>query len=161
MRGHSAATTWKVDPGWLTVVSSAEARGGTVSLGSSVVMLSGRQGQKLVLSETVFGASGGGTAETDGPVPGWSAQSPLLVLVTGGADLDASALGDIYAVLVVDGGSISIDRTTVHGAVFATEDLDVGASGLVLFSRSVLRWATERSLTRARLVLGTRWEGTE
>jgi hypothetical protein len=49
----------------------------------------------------------------------------------------------------------------VHGAVFATDTLDLGETGHIFFSRSVLRWATDRSLVRVRLVPGTRKEGME
>ena len=87
--------------------------------------------------------------------------SPCLVLVTGGMTLDARARGDVYGVLVVDDGDILLDGTTVHGAVFASETFDVGETGRVLFSRSILRWATDRSLCRVRLVPGTREEGME
>ena len=154
-------TAWKLDPGWIAFAGAAAAPGLAAAAGGSVVVLEGKQGQTVSLPKAASKPAGAGGAESDGPAAGSSAVSPLLVLVTGGAGLDASGLGDVYAVIVVDGGPVAIDGTTVHGSVFATGDLDVGATGSVLFSRAVLRWATDRSLRRARLVPGTRWEGTE
>lgn len=100
------------------------------------------------------------------PVPavgeaGASLSHPALVVVTGGADLDARDLGEFYGVLVVDDGSVLLDGTTLRGAVFAGDRLVVGATGTVVFCRSLYRWATDGSLARARLVPGSRWEGTE
>jgi len=93
--------------------------------------------------------------------PGCSADDPALVVVTGGIDLLAEGVGDFYGVIVVDDGSLRLDGTTVHGAVFVTENIDLGQTGRVVFDRSLLRWATDRSLVRTRLVPGSRWEGTE
>jgi hypothetical protein len=84
-----------------------------------------------------------------------------LVVVTGGADLDARDRGDLYGVIVVDQGSVQLDGTVLHGAVFATGEVALGQTGQILYSPQVLRWATDRSLHRVRLVPGTRWEGTE
>jgi len=87
--------------------------------------------------------------------------APILVVLRGGADLDARDLGDVYGVLAVDEGSLLLEGTTLHGALFVSDRLSLGKAGRVLFSREVLRWATDRSLSRTRLVPGTRWEGTE
>ena len=56
---------------------------------------------------------------------------------------------------------IRLDGTTLHGAVFATGSVDLGETGRVVYNRPILRWATDRSLGRTRLVPGSRWEGTE
>ena len=87
--------------------------------------------------------------------------APVLVVVTGGADLDARDRGDLYGVIVVDDGSVLLEGTVLHGAVFATGEVALGQTGQILFSREILRWATDRSLHRVRLVPGTRWEGLE
>ena len=62
---------------------------------------------------------------------------------------------------MIDDGSVALDGTTLHGAVFATGSVDLGETGRVVYNRSILRWATDRSLVRTRLVPGSRWEGTE
>jgi hypothetical protein len=158
---------WRLDPGWTQFVSSqtAEETGGSapsgddplqgaLACGPNVLMASGDSGRWLSL-EDLLGAGGGSSAA------GRTLESPLLVIMTGGAGLDASGLGDLYAVVVVDGGPVRIEGTVVHGAVFATEALDVGSIGRILFCRQVLRWAGDRSLCRVRLVPGTRREVTE
>jgi len=109
----------------------------------------------------VLTAPHGRTMHIPGELGRGAVNAPILVVVKGGADLDARALGDLYGVLVVDEGSVFLDGTTLHGAVFATDAVSLGETGCLLFSRPVLRWATDRSLTRARLVPGTRWEGME
>lgn len=145
---------WRLDPGWLALVapeatnadaSPPGARPG-VAPGPQVAILTAPHGRTLAIPADL----GRGTAA-----------APILVVVNGGADLDARNLGDVYGVIVVDDGSLRIDGTTIHGAVFVTETVSMGESGRLLFSRSVLRWATDRSLNRTRLVLGTRWENTE
>jgi hypothetical protein len=93
--------------------------------------------------------------------PGASPENPVLAVVTGGSDLNLTDCGDLYGVVVVDGGSLSLDGTTLHGAVFVTETLDLGATGQILFEKSILRWATDRSLVRTRLMPGSRQEGTD
>jgi hypothetical protein len=80
---------------------------------------------------------------------------PCLVILAGGANLDARNFGEFYGVIVVDDGSVQLDGTVVHGAVFASETVSLGDSGEILFSPAVLRWATDRSLRRTRLVPGT------
>jgi hypothetical protein len=132
---------WRLDPGW-RALADADA----VAPGPGVTVMTGTAGRTVVLPP-----------DSGGLVP----DSPCLVLVTSGMTLDARARGDVYGVLVVDDGDILLDGTTVHGAVFASETLNVGETGRVLFSRTILRWATDRSLCRARLVPGTREEGME
>lgn len=94
---------------------------------------------------------------------GWGtvADAPGLMMVTGGASLDATGKGDIYGVMVVDGGSVSLDGTRLHGALFATNVVDFGTTGAVIFAPAILRWATDRALVRARLVPGSRSESVE
>jgi len=169
---------WRLDPGWAALesrqaveertaarVSGTEAeeagapaaRGTTgdgsmtlpaVAPGPQVVLLDRGAGRRLQLSDAL-----------DGPMG--TPEEPVLVLATGGAELDAQDLGDLYGVVVVDDGSLLLAGTTVHGAVIVTGGVDFGGDGRLLFSRSILRWATDRSLQRARLVPGTRWEGME
>ncbi|HLA82791.1 MAG TPA: hypothetical protein VJP78_14445, partial [Thermoleophilia bacterium] len=86
---------------------------------------------------------------------------PALVVLTGGATLDARDRGDFYGILVADRGSVLLDGTVVHGAVFASGTVDLGEMGQVLFAPRILRWAGDGSLKRARLMPGTRWEGME
>jgi hypothetical protein len=91
---------------------------------------------------------------------GWGAspEAPALLVVCGGASLDAGGRADVYGVIVVNDGGILLDGTRLHGALFASGTVDFGTDGVVVFSRSTLRWATDRSLNRARLVPGTRQE---
>ena len=138
------ADPWRLDPGWAALFGDTAPKG--VAPGPSVTALTGWHGM------TVEVPAGGAGSTTDAPV---------LVLVTGGADLDARGLGDLYGVVVVDDGSVYLDGTTLHGAVIATDAVDFGATGRVVFSKTMLRWATDRSLVRTRLVPGSRWEGTE
>lgn len=160
---------WRLDPGWKALESSSalaaqtaarvgaredgsnggDDDGGTppaaVAPGPQVVLLGRDAGRGIRLSDE----------------PRGTPEQPVLVLMIGGAELDARDLGDLYGVVVVDEGSLLLDGTTVHGAVFVTGSVDFGDNGRVIFSRSILRWATDRSLQRARLVPGTRWEGME
>jgi hypothetical protein len=161
------ANEWRLDPGWLQLVVPPET-GSTddrapdapaVSVNANVLLLAGSRGETLSLAESLADATRPRAAETRAALG--SADSPLLVVLTGGADLDAADLADLWAVIVVDDGSVRLDGTTLSGAVFATGAVELGATGQVSFSRAVLRWASDRSLTRVRLVPGTRWEGTE
>ncbi len=92
---------------------------------------------------------------------GNEATMPALFVVIGGASVDASERGDVYGVIVADGGAVFLEGTRLHGAVFATRTVDMGVDGGVTFSPAVLRWATDRSLVRTRLVPGTRREAVE
>ncbi|MFH0916476.1 MAG: hypothetical protein V1912_08535, partial [bacterium] len=103
----------------------------------------------------------GGTEALPADCGGLTAETPVLVVLTGGATLDARDRGDIFGVVVVDDGSVLLDGTVVHGAIFATGVVSLGDTGRLLYSRSILRWATDRSLNRVRLIPGTRAEGME
>jgi hypothetical protein len=91
---------------------------------------------------------------------GWGADSgsTALVVVVGGASLDAAGLGERWGVVVVDGGDVRLDGTLLHGAVFATGSVDLGVSGCISFNPSSVRWATDQALVRVRLVPGSRRE---
>lgn len=151
------AAEWKLDPGWQQLLGEG------VVVGPRVLNLHGRSQQTLSVADELVKPIGvnGALRQTGDAVAGASAESAVLVLVLGGADLDARNLGDFYGAIVVDGGSIRLDGTTLHGALFVTDTVDLGGTGRVLFSRPVLRWATDRSLDRTRLVPGTRSEGTK
>jgi len=90
-----------------------------------------------------------------------SKDHPILLVVFGGTDLDLRYLGEIWGTVVVDEGSVLMEGTVVHGAVCATEDVDVGTNGRVVYENEVLEWARDRSLTRTRLVPGSRREVRE
>jgi hypothetical protein len=136
--------SWRLDEGWRYLAAAAPGEGAVP--GSGVTVITGRPGQRIELPS----GSRGSTAE-----------DPILVVVTGGADLQAEHAGDLYGVLVVDDGCLFLEGTTIHGAVFASETVDFGVSGRLIFESPILRWASDRSLVRVRLVPGTRWEGTE
>jgi hypothetical protein len=113
--------------------------------GENVWCVSSRSGTSVALPQ----GWGGGT------------DSPGLLFAIGGTMLDARNNGDVYGVLVVDEGGVLLDGTRLHGALFATGSVDFGADGAVVFSRPILRWATDRSLVRTRLVPGTRRESVD
>ncbi|MBN1630515.1 MAG: hypothetical protein JW990_12175 [Thermoleophilia bacterium] len=135
---------WRLDPGWATLFGEDASEG--MAPGPGAIVLTGWPG-------ITVGVPVGGT--------GGTVDDLALVVVTGGAGLDARGLGDLYGVIVVDEGSVYLDGTALHGAVFATDAVDLGETGRVVFSRSILRWATDRSLVRTRLVPGSRGEGQE
>jgi hypothetical protein len=150
---------WHLDDGWRrlaeqwvewTRVPDASVSGGIVSgraggvaPGPRVLVMSGGPGQTLSL---------GGEADHLDPL------APVLVVVVGGAALDLRGRGDLCGVVVVDGGGVLLDGTRVRGAVFVTGVVDVGRTGGVVFGSDVLRWAADRSLSRVRLVPGSRRE---
>ena len=136
---------WRLGDGWAEVGGPGAGGGNAtgVSFGPGVAWIAGRPGIAEDLRMSGRGLAG---------------DKPFLVVLTGGATLDARDRGDIYGVVVVDGGSVWLDASILHGAVFATETVDVGESGKIVYSPSVLRWATDRSLTRVRLVPGSRQE---
>ena len=138
LRGLSAA--WALDRGWLDALDSA------VSLAPRVLVLSGEKGELLSLP---------GGLEVSSP------EGPLLIVVSGGAGLDLRESGEMWGVAVADGGTVLLDGTVLHGAVYAGDCVDFGYSGQVVFNQRVWRWATDRSLVRVRLVPGTRQEDTE
>jgi hypothetical protein len=135
---------WRLDSGWRGIDPASDVR--EVAEGPGTTFLTDRDGHTV---ELPLGSAG------------HAVESPVLVILTGGADLDARDLGDLYGVLVVDDGSVLLDGTVLHGAVFVTGTVDLGETGCLKFARPLLRWATDRSLTRVRLVPGSRREGTE
>lgn len=174
---------WRLDDGWRAFIAGSASTAGEVSEGShpaagpqaaqgsqqavseshvvtgpQVVIAEDKPGFLVSLADLLSEREGAGG---EASVPGGSAQMPVLVVVIGGADLDARGMGDLYGVIVVDEGGVWLDGTMVRGAVFVTRDVQLGATGTIRFSRPILRWATDRSLQRARLVPGSRWEGTE
>lgn len=147
--------SWSLDGGWRTAVSlmaEIQDTGFLSEAGDRV---------EVVAEERVFLIQARTGRRVSFPEKALHVQNnsePVLVVLTGGADLDARGLGLVRAVVVVDEGSIMLDGTTVCGAVMATGTVDVGASGTVVFCPAALRWATDCSLRRARLVPGSRWE---
>ncbi len=135
-----ARAEWRLDDGWKLLGR------GCAGLGPGVVWVSAGPGETVDLPE-----------ECDGQ----SANTPVLAMVSGGGDLDLRELGDLYGVVVVDGGSLLLEGTVLHGAAFVTESATLGARGILRYSQPLLRWATDRSLCRVRLLPGSRWEGTE
>jgi hypothetical protein len=148
-------TAWRLDAGWTSLVPGggpSEMGGAPASSADGVA-----PAQRVALLTAASGLTRSIPAECRGEGP----DQPVLVVLTGGATLDARDCGDIYGVLAVDGGSVLLDGTVVHGAVFASGTVSLGATGQILFAKDMLRWATDRSLKRARLLPGTRWEGME
>ncbi len=131
---------WRLDDGWRALLKLE------MPQGSRVYVTEGSPGESLHLS---------------GPRDPSAPDRPVLIVVTGGAALDLRGLGELWGVVVVDEGSLSLEGTVVHGAVYATECVDVGESGQVVFDESVWQWARDASLVRVRLVPGSRQEGTE
>jgi hypothetical protein len=131
---------WRLDEGWRAFLALEQ------PFGDRACVLNGSQGDVLLLPEAFGSESGTG---------------PVLVVVVGGADLDARWHGDLCAVIVVDNGSLLLDGTTVTGSVMASGEVDLGLTGHVVFCKAVLRWATDVSLRRDRLAPGTRGEGTQ
>jgi hypothetical protein len=148
-------TAWRLDAGWTSLVPGG---GPPVTGGASA---SSAEGVAPTQRVALLTAATGLTRSMPAACRGVGPDEPTLVVLTGGATLDARDCGDVYGVLVVDGGSVLLDGTVVHGAVFASGTVSLGATGQILFARDVLRWATDRSLIRARLMPGTRWEGME
>jgi hypothetical protein len=133
------AGEWRLDEGWRAFLGSER------SVGDRVFSIHGSDGCVVTLPDGVAGAD---------------LSKKSLVVVSGGADLDARWRGDVSAVIVVDEGSVLLEGTVVDGAVFAGDVVDVGLTGQVQYCRATLRWATDVSLRRTRLAPGTRGEGT-
>ncbi|GAB4246003.1 MAG: hypothetical protein Kow00122_02970 [Thermoleophilia bacterium] len=133
-----AAGGWALDEGTLLLLQEA-----------------GRGGAASVVSIT---SSVGGWATLPAGELGRSGERPAIVLVTGGAGLDLSGAGDVYGVVLVDGGDLRFDGATVHGLVMVEGYADAGVSGRIVYSESVRSWARFASLTRVRLVPGSRRE---
>lgn len=157
----SLNSPWRLDPGWASAATvDDESAGGSGidrtpdASASPSAVVPGPQAYLLA-------GDRGTTMRFPVEAVGGSSDVPHLVVLTGGADLDATHLGDFYGVIVVDGGSSALEGTVVHGAVFTTDEVTLGESGCILYSPRILRWATDRSLQRVRLVPGTRWEAVE
>lgn len=129
---------WRLDAGTLAV-----------ALGEA-----GRQGSAVV---TLTDRSTGWHRLPPGS-PGEGPEDPILVVAAGGAGLDLRDRGDLFGVVVVDDAGLRLEGTILHGAVVVSEDLDVGTGGQVLWSSSLYRWATDRSVRRVRLIPGSRAE---
>lgn len=144
---REAREAWRLGDGWTQPFIGPENGPGIHAPGMApsarVAYLSGGPG-------TRHGVPGDGGSTGPG--------EPALVVITGGGTLDARNLGTFWGVLVADGGSVLLEGTTVHGAVIASKSVSFGARGQVWFNRRILRWATDRSFDRARLIPGTRWE---
>ena len=144
----SLRAPWELDHGWR---ASLEAQG---AAGTAP------EGFGPGTATTVLRGQDDGTAPLP---PGWGAtqDQPALLVAVGGVSVDATGRGDVYGVIVVDDGAVSLDGTRVHGAVLATGTVDFGSSGEVFFAPATLRWATDRSFVRTRLVPGSRRESIQ
>jgi hypothetical protein len=148
---------WALEEGSLARL----APGAPEALAPGVIVLPVQAGERVVLADAL---PGGGS---DQPVTLFSpagdpfaATGAHLVVALGEGTLDARGLGDLFGVIVSSGGSLELDGTTLHGAAFATEEIALGESGRIVFERPILRWATDRSLVRTRLVPGSRREAS-
>lgn len=135
---RSLTTPWRLDPG-----TAARVQEGDEAAAVGTVVLRASRGECL----TVLTADAGRTPD-----------APVLVVATGGPILDLTSRGDLYGVIVADEGSVRLEGTHLHGALFAGGWVDLGLAGQLTYDRSVWRWATDRSLVRTRLVPGTRRE---
>jgi hypothetical protein len=138
---HPLAEQWTLDQGWAAAASALTSAGGHAAAGETVCF-AGNPGEMV-------------------PVPAGACadlRAPGLILLTGGADLDIRGRGDLYGVIVVDGGSVRAEGTVIHGAVICSGCLYLGATGAVEFDRAAVRKAAERSFRRVRLVPGSRRE---
>lgn len=137
---------WRLDGGWRSLFEhELSPEGGGVGSGARVTVLRGAEGSWVSLPEDVGGSEGE-----------WA-----LVVVVGGASLDARGRGDVNAVIVVDGGGSDLEGTCLHGALFVTGTAAFGDSGSVCFVPNAVRWASDESLVRTRLVPGSREESVE
>jgi hypothetical protein len=130
---------WHLDEGSLALSREVA---GTVAA-PDIVMLDARPGQIARLPSGSYGAS---------------EAAPVLVVAVEGGMLDLSGLGDVYGVVVGGRGVVRLEGTTLRGAVLTEGDVQLGTQGRVVFGRDVLRWATDRCLTRVRLVPYSRTE---
>jgi len=149
---HIIPSPWSLDQGWriligLLATSSDDGEGGGLTApAEGVTILVGKPGQSV------------------GPpygLAGKDPEHPALLVVTGGADVDLRARGDWWGVVVADGGGAKLEGTSLHGAVLASGAVELGLTGRVVFDPQLLRWATDRSLWRARLMPGSRSERVE
>ncbi len=144
---------WSLDEGSLFQIREEMAHGSHAS-----VLLLERDGLGYVEYADTLWSPAGDPSPGGNDAAGSAPETPALIVVTGGASLSVSSLGDMFAVIVVDGGSLRLEGTLLHGAVFCSEQVHMGASGGVVFEPAILRWDTDRSHGRVRLVPGTRTE---
>ncbi len=90
---------------------------------------------------------------------GLSGEMPVVLVGTGPGPLDATGLSELHAVLLSGSGGADLDGTQLHGAALTEGVLRFGSTGRIVFDEDVLEWAQHRSITRVRLVPGTREEG--
>ncbi len=147
---------WHLDHGWRNLISgfvttstdnTEEGQGGgLIAPAQGVTIVRGEQGQSV---------------RPPASLAGEDPDHPGLLVLAGEAVLDLSGRGDWWGVVVADGGRVTLEGTLLHGAVLASGEVELGATGQVVFDRRVLRWATDRSLWRARLMPGSRTERVE
>lgn len=133
------ATAWRLDAGTALLLQSEQ------GAGSDLLVLQGDRGEILRLPA--------GDLHPDPPSDGH-----LLIVACGGADLDLRDQGQLNAVVLCDEGSVLLEGTVVRGAVFATGTVDLGANGAIRYDPGILAWATRGSITRVRLLPGSRLE---
>lgn len=165
--------SWRLDPGWCLLAAdgsvagegsdSAKSSWPAIAPGPGVILVRADRGEVVHLSELIRALPCRATSESQEdarPEPNLENEcTPLLTVVTGGGDLDACDCSDLQGVIVVDDGSLALDGTVLRGAVFVTHSVDLGETGMIVYREEVLRWATDRSLRRVRLVPGSRREG--
>ena len=134
---------WELDEGTRTHLKALR------GLGGNVVILEGNTGQCLTVDPISAGIGVG---------VGRAPDNPVLVVVMGGADAVLAEWGEVCGVVVVDGGSLVLEGTSLVGAAFVSRNIDMGETGALTFHPGILRWATDSSLPRVRLVPGTRSE---
>lgn len=150
------STPWRLDEG--TALWLASCRG----VSGAITILEGRPGTRLQLPTMPSIITGSEPYDGGGPSGGEMEPSPQLIVALGGADLSLERLGHLRAVVIVDGGSLLLEGTEVQGAAFVGGIVHFGQTGALVFDPAALRWATDGSLPRVRLVPGSRresWEG--
>ncbi len=155
---------------WVTVARV----GSTPVLGENVVLEIGRSWTLDSGTRALAEASGAGAWILAVPIGvsvrqalrqdgrqqlGFSGERPVVLVATGFGPLDATGLGELHAVLLSGPGGLDLDGTQLHGAAFTEGVLRFGSTGRIVFDEDVLEWAQHRSMTRVRLVPGTREEG--
>lgn len=146
---------WQLDEGTRTRIKNLSPNCG------NVLILEGRPGQLLQVDLPSYDGGGGVGGDADGGEgagAGSAPQDPVLIVATGGADLALTQKGEVHGVIVVDGGSLILDDTRLSGAVFVSQNVYMGETGVLIFDANILRWATDSSLPRVRLMPGTRAE---
>jgi hypothetical protein len=134
------ARDWGLGDGWLESLKSESLSG------PRLFVIKGQKGEVVSPPDQALGSS---------------RDLPVLLVGLGGVCLDLRGVGELWGVVVADEGSVQLDHTIVRGAVFASDHVDFGDSGQLVYCSDVLLWATDRSLQRVRLVPGTRLEDTE